>query len=169
MRFTEERLRTEINVLLDARQERKEELKPQWVTHEVCRKHRSGLVVLDASAPSEEQDHVAFWEYSGYTNTRKLATDCINKRERPDRVAPSDVLPGFEYLNKYYVHERDGVDVGVSIEDSTDEELLAKAALYETQSQRLVAHANELRRYVDWRRGHQSRPPDEGAERTGAA
>jgi hypothetical protein len=165
MRYTEERLRTEISLLLDGRQDRGEDLKPQWVTHEVCNRHRRGLVALDDSASSEEQDHVAFWEYSGYTHTRKLATRCINEREQPDRLAPSDVLPGFEYLNKYYVHQRDGVDVGVRIEDSTDDELLAKADLYETQSQRLVAHANELRRYVDWRRGQRSaRATDTGTE-----
>jgi len=154
--YTEERLRAEIDGLLDEKQQVGDDLQPQWITHEICERHRHGLAPLDPEASSEQLDHIAFWEYGGYATTRKLTTRCVNERERPDQVADAPVLPGFEYLNRYYVHEREGVAVGIRIEDSTDEELLAKAALYESQSVRLVAHAEELRRYVDWRRAQRA-------------
>lgn len=149
-RYTEERVRGEIDRVLDRQHDAGQELQPQWATHEVCGAHRRGLAALPEDAAPEEQDHVAFWDYAGYTNTRRLATRCVNAREQP---GPDEqpVLPGFEELFRYYVHTRNGVDVGVRIEDSTDEELLAKADLYDAQGDRQKKHARELRRYVDLR------------------
>jgi hypothetical protein len=151
-KYTEERVRSEINAVLDQLQARGEAVQPQWVTHEICSRHRAGLAVLGADAPTAQVDDRDFWEYAGYAQTRKLTTRCVNEREQPDARADNPVLPGFEYLHHYYVHTRDGVDVMVPIEQSTDDELLAKAATYETLAASCTAHATELRRYVDWRR-----------------
>jgi hypothetical protein len=153
--YTEEQLRLEINTLLDKRQQRRETLQPLWITQEICRQHHTGLAD-ETTASEEQQYHIAFWKHGGYTITRKLVTRCINEREKPDRVADVPFLPGFEYLQHYYVIKRDGVDVGVPIEECTDDELLAKAALYRAQATRLIAHANEIDRYVDLRRAREA-------------
>jgi len=155
LRYTEEQLRLEINAVLDNRQQRREVLQPIWITVEICQQHRTGLAD-EKSASEDQQQHIAFWEYGGYTITRKLVTRCINEREKPDKVADVPFLPGFEYLQHYYVTKRNGVDIGVPIEECTDEELLAKAALYRAQASRLIAHANEIERYVDLRRARKA-------------
>jgi hypothetical protein len=155
-RYTEERVRSEIDRVLDRQHDAGQELQPQWATHEVCGAHRRGLAALPDDAPPEELDHVAFWDFAGYTNTRRLATRCVNAREQPG-PDQQPVLPGFEELFRYYVHTRGGVDVGVRIEDSTDEELLTKADLYEAQGNRQIKHADQLRRYVGWRRIERAR------------
>lgn len=151
LRYNEEQLRLEITKILDARQQRREPLPAVWITHEVCVSHSTGLAA-DEGATDEQQQHIAFWEYGGYTITRKLVTRCINEREQPDTKVKQPHLPGFEYLQNYYVITRDGMDVGVHIDQCTDDEMLAKAALYRAQSARLIAHANEIERFVDLRR-----------------
>lgn len=148
LKYTEEKLRNEINDVLERLRARGEVLQPQWITQEICQRHRSGL-----ASTADAEYHIAFWEFSGYTLTRKLTTRCINDLDdAADQRAAKPLLPGFEFLQRHYVINRDGVDVGVPIEESTDAELLAKAALYRAQSTRLLAHADELDRYVELRR-----------------
>jgi hypothetical protein len=148
-KYTDHELRREINCLLDELQARGEPLRPQWVTHQVCLAHMSALVV--------DSEHAPFWEFSGYTLTRKLSTACINDREvavvEDAEGAVEQWLPGFEvqFLQPYYVVTRDGEDVGWPVMDCTDDELIAKAALYRSQSRKLVAHADEIERFVGWR------------------
>ena len=148
-------LRKEINTLLDHLQSQDQALRPQWVTMEICRAHTEGLA---------QNEHAPFWEYGGYTQTRKLATVCINAREQalPDEEGDgAPYLPGFEYLQRYYVVQRQGEDVGVPVLECTDEELYAKAALYRSQSRKLVAHADEIERYIQWRAQEHARASNE--------
>lgn len=150
-RYSDTELRAEINARLDALQASEQPMRPQWVTHEICSVHRAGLA---------QNRHAAFWEYTGYAHTRKLATVCINAREQPfpaDKSTPPPYLPGFEpvHLQRYYVVHRDGEDIGVPVLHCTDDELSAKAALYRGQSSKLIAHADEIERFVEWRAMHQ--------------
>jgi len=96
---------------------------------------------------------VAFWRHCGYTQTRKLATDCINKLEPAidDAADREPFLPGFKFLRPQYVVERDGVAVEVPTGQMTVDELLEKAELYDRNSTTLAEHARELRRYAAMR------------------
>jgi hypothetical protein len=157
-RYSDSQLKEEINKLLDDLEVRNEPLRPQWITHEICRSHRTGLATDDDSL------HVAFWIYTGYATTRKVSTECINARAAATsepRQSTEPLLPydGFEreYLQDHYVVNHDGEDVGVPTRELSDEELLAKAILYRGFARANLAHARELERYVEWRREQQRR------------
>jgi hypothetical protein len=151
-KYTDAELKAEINRLLDDLEADHKPLRPQWVTHEICLVHQPGLVSGSVHAP--------FWEYSGYTITRKLSTACINERLETiptDENEPKPQrFPGFEriYLQDHYVVMRDGVDEGIPVLQCTDDELYAKAALYRSQSRKLIAHADEIERFIAWRSAH---------------
>jgi hypothetical protein len=153
VKYTDHELRREINTVLDSLASRHEPWKPQWVAQTVCRDHRSALV-------ETEDVHVAFWEYAGYTLTRKVATACVNDRaadfQPPDQPPGQLNLPGFEreHLQDYYVVTRDEEDIAVCVLDLTDDEIITRAALYRSHSAKALAHAQELERFIDWRRAH---------------
>jgi hypothetical protein len=151
MKYNDKRLKAEINAVLDDLAAQHEPWRPQWITHQICSSHRLGLADSD-------DDHVAFWDYGGYTTTRKFTTECINDRADPPISTESTTqqlaLPGFarEHLQDYYVVVRDDEDIAVCVLELTDGELFAKAALYRSHSRKALAHAEELERFADWRR-----------------
>jgi hypothetical protein len=150
--YTEAELRAEIERAIAAAVERAEPVHPAWLTHGICRSHQAGLAEHADGTETLESEHVAFWRFTGYTLTRKLATTCINDlKEQADdaNATPQPFLPGFKYLQPQYVIRRDGVDVMVPTGQLTYEECLAKASLYEHNSITLAEHARELRRYAE--------------------
>lgn len=165
-KYHDTQLRQEINAKLDKLEAKDQKLTPSWVTHEICKAHEVALRdaaelrrLLPKASNDDLEDHIAFWEYCGYTNTRKLATECINARRdaRPSGDATQGALPlydGFEreHLQDRYVVTRDGEDVGVPTRDLTDEEIDGKIALYESQGRAAFEHAAELHRYKEFRR-----------------
>jgi len=150
-KYSDSNLRTEIEQYIYDLRDRHEHLHPKWIAQAICQGHRDGLT-------PDDTDHRAFWEFTGYTTTRKYATECINKYDTglDDMASLQPMFPGFasEHLQPYYVVARDGADVGIPISDCTDSELLAKAAMFEANARKLTAHANELRRFVEWRQEH---------------
>lgn len=156
-KYHETQLQQEIDTVLDRLQANSEPLRPQWVTHEICAAHRIGLV-------PDHDLHVAFWEYAGYTITRKISTERINARvgattaeaDEPDQ--PRLPYDGFErqYLQDYYVVSREGEAVGIPTRDLTKDEISARASLFRKQSRRLDAHAAELERFSDFREAHRA-------------
>jgi len=159
-RYTEQRLRRELVALFDERRQAGDKIEPQWAALTLCDRHRQGLQSVADDDPIALQDAVAFWDTFGYAYVRKLATRCVNDMERAHQQDDEQqVLPGFEYLQTGYVIERNGVAMDVAIDDATDDELLAKADLYEAQAMTQLAHADELRRYVSWRRAQRDDDP----------
>jgi hypothetical protein len=151
-KYTETELRAEIDRQIEATLARAETVHPAWLTHRICKDHRTGLAENADGTEALESLHVAFWRFAGHTLTRKLATDCINDRkEQSDCPSerPQPFLPGFKHLQSQYVIRRDGVDVMVPTGQLTYEECLAKAGLYEHNSTTLAEHARELRRYAE--------------------
>jgi hypothetical protein len=129
------------------------ELQLKWITIEVCDRHRNALLsVADDAAPALLDD-VAFWEYCAYNNVRGLATACINAQaKRAAHHATQSVLPEvFEHLQTEYVIERDGVARPISIHEATNEELTARAYMYLANGAQMIAHGNELLRFVEMR------------------
>ena len=150
--YTDSILREEINKAIDKLEARKQSVRPAWITHAICKEHVAGLAVDGNQEGVDEPLDVAFWRFNGYTNVRKLATDCINEREKPITKPDNPFLPGYEYLQHSYVVERDGEFVKVPTGELTCDELLAKADLYDHNAVTLNQHANELRRYAALRK-----------------
>lgn len=150
--YNDSDLRDEINLAIDELEARKQAVYPTWIAHAICKDHVAGLTVDGNQSGIDEPLDVAFWRHNGYTNVRKIATDCINKREKPLAKSENPFLPGYEYLQHSYVVERDGEFVMVPTGELAYEELLAKADLFDRNAQTLNEHANELRRYAELRR-----------------
>jgi len=75
-----------------------------------------------------------------------------NRIRRPPNGTPwQRSLEGFENLKSNYSVERDGVLASVPVQECTDDELLAKAALYRANASSLIAEADDLERYVSVR------------------
>lgn len=56
-------------------------------------------------------------------------------------------LPGYEFLQKAYLIDRDGEQKVVPLTKCTDEELQVKIIQYRRMSEGCIKHANELERY----------------------
>jgi hypothetical protein len=146
-----DKLKAEISGKLDALQAAGQPMVPQWVTHAICEDHEAALL--------DDQEHADFWRHGGYMHTRRMVTEYINKRCNGVSKSTGDPqqlrLPGFEreHLQDYYVVDLDGEEVAVCVLDMTDEELEAKARHHEAISLANAAHAQEIRRFIVWRRG----------------
>lgn len=141
-------LMSEINLKLNELAEQKRPRIPKWVAHEICNEHKDGL---------SENEHKEFWEYNGYKSVRSYVTRVINDRagDKVDRSKTQQLdLPGFdrEHLQDYYVVTRNGAEIGVMVTELSDDELLEKASSYMAMSKACQAHANELMRFLKWRR-----------------
>ena len=143
-----DQLVSEINTQLDRLMKVKQPWRAQWIAHSVCTAHAEGLT---------DCEHADFWRYSSYEFTRKLVTECINRRAGPkaDRVSEKEqfAFPGFarEHLQNYYVVTREGEDVGIFVGEMTDAEIDAKINLYRAQAVTCKGHADELERFKEWR------------------
>lgn len=139
----------EINSQLDTLAKMKQPWRARWIAHGVCNAHANGL---------NEGDDADFWRYSSYEFTRKLVTECINRRAGPKAERSADdgqfAFPEFErtHLQNYYVVKRDGEELGIFVGDLTDDEIEGKAALYRSQAATCYEHADELDRFKAWRK-----------------
>lgn len=142
MSYTET-LRSEINAKIDELDRTGQEWSPQWIAHTVCAAHDDGLA---------QNEHAEFWKYGGYKTCREETRRCINRRAGDEESAELQmVFEGFEHLQRYYVVERKGDSVGIPVEQLSDEELQAKAALHRSFGAAHFAHADEIDRFIGWR------------------
>jgi hypothetical protein len=134
-----------LNIEIDKELDRLGELKQEWranfVAHAICQKHTEGLA---------EGEHKDFWLHCGYDKTRAAVTRRINKRagiktDEGDEAQPR--LPGYEHMHPYYVVRRNGDDVGVHVDEMTDEEIDKKIASIERMGRSNFDHAREFKRY----------------------
>jgi hypothetical protein len=99
-----DKLKAEIGAKLDTLQAAGEPMVPRWVTHAICADHESAL--------AEGSEHSDFWRHGGTMHTRRMVTECINKRGDGTSKSTGDPqqlpLPGFdrEHLQDYYVVEQ---------------------------------------------------------------
>lgn len=135
----EKSLAAEINAELDRLAARGERWNAAWITHAICENHKQEL----------GQD-AHFWRFCGYEKTRDTVRRIINSRagNKPSKAEEQMKLPGYDHLQQYYMVRRDEEDIGVPIHSMTDEEIEAKAVLYDNMAKACHAHAKELRRYA---------------------
>jgi hypothetical protein len=137
----ESALIAEINAILDRLAADNLPLRAQWIAHEICKAHEDGL--------GEGEDRL-FWQHCGYNETRDVVRRCINRRTGDDRKDDEHrqlTLPGYEHVQHYYMVKREGEEIGVSIHDMTDAELIDKANSYRDMAAACYAHADEIDRF----------------------
>lgn len=130
-------LNSEIEAVIRHRIEAGEIVRKEWVCHEVLSQH-----------PLPEFPDSDFTECC-----RRLAVaDAVNKvnrrfKEDTGGTSPDLLLPGFTYLQRAYLVERDGDTVLVPLPRMTSAERRAKVALYREMAAGCQGHADELERY----------------------
>lgn len=141
----QDRLRTEIHAALDSLATEQKPWVAQWIANAICNSHADGLA---------DNDHKEFWRHCAYMNCRDEVRRCINMRagDQPEQEGEQIKLFGWQHLHAYYVVNRDGEDIGVPINDLTDEEMEAKAESYRKMAATCYAHAEELDRFRRERR-----------------
>lgn len=134
------KLKIEINTILEHKSENKLDMIPKWIATEVCHSHGAGLV------DGEDRD---FWSYVGYAEVRAEVTRCINKFcDTTDDADAQPLLPGMKALQKHYVVVRKGQSVGVSIYNMTLGELEDKRDLMQKNVTGLLIHIEEMDRFI---------------------
>lgn len=139
----------EISAELDRLQAGGERWVANWITHTIVGRHE----------PEIGRD-AEFWRYCGYSTVRDAVRRHINGRagDRPERDERQLRLPGYEHLQAYYIVKRKRLgEVGVPIQQMTDQEFDEKIGRYEAMGANCMAHAEELRRYKDARRAGRRR------------
>ena len=136
-----ERLRTEINKKLDALAKEKKPWVAEWIAHSICNEHKEAL---------DQSEDADFWLHCGYVECRDQVRRCIGARagDRPEKNTEQLAIDGFDYLQPYYMVEREGQRIGVSVYSMTRDELLEKAATYRRMGASCYAHADEIAKFM---------------------
>ena len=136
----------EINATLDALAEARKKWIPNWVAHDLCKRHGDAL---------PESEGAEWWRYTSYQYVRDLVRKQINARAGDQVSNPQQhqlVLNGFDrrYLQDYYMIEHR--DEAVPVTEASDGELHSKAAQYRAMGKTCFAHADEIEHFIVWRR-----------------
>jgi hypothetical protein len=118
-------------------------LHPDWITTAVMSDH-----------PDVDGKDADFHICCSRAQVRNEVCQQLNKfKPAADPLAPMQlVIEGFERLQHYYLVPRDGEQVGVRVDELSDDEIEAKAVEQETMGRACFQHADELRRYKDLRK-----------------
>lgn len=118
------------------------DLNPTWITHEICQMYEAALVAGD--------DGSDFWRHFTYKACRQETGRFIAKHygdESDGPEAEQQCFPGFDFVQRRYIVERNGDEVAVLTETMTDDELDAKERELRRRGQSCLAHADELARF----------------------
>lgn len=138
-----DRIRAEINEVLDRLAKKEETWVPRWIAQEVVGSHANGI--------ADDGEDADFIRYCAYAHTRAEVAAVIRKRADPSKAADTDqllLMEGWDHLQQYYTVEREGDWVAEPTTQCTDKELLAKASEIRSQAETLMAHADEIERFV---------------------
>jgi len=136
-------LRREIRDVVAADLEAGREINRGWLVHALLSKHPLGAI--------KDRDFNVLCRQSAVVDAvREVLRDLKFAERSPEAVSGSGQLPlpGFKHLQRGYPVDRDGDSIIKPIQVMSDEELLAKAEVYETMADGCREHADELRRYV---------------------
>jgi len=113
----------------------------QWAVHEV--------VSSKAEIQGEGEE---FYAFCARDCVYGIVKKCVERYDKPD--APDQLLlKGFDYMREAYTVKREGKIDLVPVDQIADDEMLERADKYERQSEGLLAHAEEIRRFVRDRQG----------------
>lgn len=111
-----------------------------WIAHEVLGRHDD----------IEGQD-AEWYRVCTFKEVCRIAKSAIGKYRAEDVTDQQILLPGFTHLCKAYPLTRDGELVLVPVDQCSDDELRARAADLDKMAKGCIAHARELREYVNAR------------------
>jgi hypothetical protein len=151
-KYGETELRDEVLKEIQSLVAVKQPVHPAWLTHKICGSHRVGLAGDFEDGQEVEPVHVAFWRYSGYAVTRKLANAVIKDLDEADDDDTGEqhpLFPEYPLIRRHYVIRKDGVDVMVPTVKMTAAEVRERAALYARQSATQAEHSTQLFRYAE--------------------
>lgn len=114
---------------------------------------RSEWVIAEflANKSEPECDDVDFYLLCARQHVAEVVKKCIGKYKAKPVSDAQLVLTGFEYMQKAYQVERDGVRLLVPTDLLTDDELDARADEYEAMAVGCRAHAREIRAFKEGR------------------
>lgn len=118
-------------------------LHPDWITQEIMEDH---------------QDDMEFLRCTSRACVREGVRHCLSRFKLvPTLEADKQiVLPGFERLQEYYMCTREGTQQAVHVDYMTNEELELKAVELEAMAEGCNQHADEIRRFIHFRRPKKS-------------
>lgn len=117
---------------------------PSFITHEIVQSHVGGL--------ARQNEHTLFWEHHTYKSLREDVGRYITKAYgKEDEEKKAVLLPGFEYVQQFYIVRRGDEDVAVAPAAMSDEEIDAKVQLLRRRGTACFAHADEFDRYKKMR------------------
>jgi hypothetical protein len=103
-----------------------------------------------ANGIAEDGEDADFVRHCAYCHVRSEVAAVIRARTdtSADNGSEQLVMEGWEHLQQYYTVERDGEWVAEPTPQCTDDELLAKATEIRRHAETLMAHADEIERFV---------------------
>lgn len=131
---TQKDLSDEISQMIEEGIEAGLVMDPTWITDELVNRRHSG--------------DTAFYRLCAAAHVRDTVRKCLSDyKDTP--IGPTEQLrlPGFEFLQKAYLIERDKQQVIVPLNRCTNEELKQKIQTYKVMSEGCTKHAVELERY----------------------
>ena len=131
-------LGTEVAEFVREGMDRGDELPASWLTNLVIKNH-PGISGSDSE----------WYTACAYDAVRSAVRSALQRYKLKPEVEPDKqtLLPGFKRLQRYYLVEREGEAVAISIDAMTRKEWLAKIRELQTMGHGCFEHADELRRY----------------------
>ncbi len=133
-------LNQEIREAVDGRIQRKETIQPDWITQEIISRHQ----LIDG-------DDADFYVCVGRETIREQVRKQINRfkltPEKASAASRQTVLPGYEYLQEFYLIESFGEQVAVPLERMSASQRKIKIVELRTMGDGCHQHADELERY----------------------
>ena len=147
--MTERDVVKEMLAIIDVQLAEAREPGERWLVQEQVSRHP-----LPDSFVGDDRD---FYTLGAALLSSRAAKLALRRRGAPDETdadAQQLRLPGYEYLQRAYLIEREGEQRLVLIERMTDAELFAKADEKRRLAKGNDQHAEEILTYIEWRRGH---------------
>ena len=143
-----EQVRQEISEQVARLAADKKHLVPGWIAHAVCLAHVSGLNRFSQDSQ--------FWEQGCYHVVRAETGQYLRRHYSPEAVVEDDggqkTLPGIVHVQTHYIVQRQDEELAVPTEELTDEEIVATISRLRATGMTLLAHADELWRFLARRR-----------------
>lgn len=133
-------LNNEIRAVVDARIQCKEVIQPDWITQEIINHH-----------PAIDGDDSDFYFCVGRETIRDQVRKQINRfkltPEKASLASRQQVLPGYEYLQEFYLLESGGEQIAIPLVRMSTRQRKSKIKELRAMGDGCHLHADELERY----------------------
>jgi hypothetical protein len=149
MGSTTEKYEHEIAALVDKWADASRELVPSFLTKALIDNHVGGL--------ARANEHTPFFEHYTYRGVRDhVGKYLLKKYGMSDEDKKQKTFPGFEHLQTHYMVKRGEEIVPVEVDLISDDDLYANAKMLRRRGKACYAHADEIERFIEFRRDSKS-------------